>query len=166
MTVRGWLQKAWAVGPCRGWLRATVMIVGLVCAASTTGCMSARTKSYEYLQTTRHPLPVRAAATVGEIAGFIAGVPLTVLLLPVTVPAVLLSDFEDPYRVVGYPSVALSEIGAAALGGPVDLLFGEDDADGKAEAEHPDRGPGPSPRKPDQRRRGRGPQERPPPADR
>ncbi len=143
-------------------LRALILVVGLGCATSATGCASARSKSYEYLQTNKHPRPVRAAATLGEITGFIAGLPFTVLLLPFTVPAVLLSEFEDPYRAVAYPSVALSEVGAAVFGSPIDLLFDENDEAAKVPSQP---AADPSAGEPEDRRRRRGREDRAPPRD-
>ena len=145
--------------------RGLVLALAIVLALGS-GCATTRARHHEYLQTQRHPVAVRASATLGEVVGFIVGLPFTVLAFPVSVPYALLSDLEDPYRAAVYPSVALSEVGATVFGAPVDAVLGQEEA-----PETPAAVETPAPAEPEEeaetprRRRGGTPRSAPPEGD-
>lgn len=84
------------------------------------GCASIPATAWE-LRREESPLPVRAAASLGDTVGFVAAVPLSVALMPVTVPLVHIFDVGDPYALLFLPSLKVGELLSVLTGGAVDL---------------------------------------------
>ena len=64
-------------------------------------------------------------ATVGAVLGGVAGVPLALLALPVTLPtAIALSDGDMMMLLPLVPMLITAEVGAILIGGPAWLICG------------------------------------------
>lgn len=127
------------------------LVVGL------QGCASLGDAAHK-LRSEDRPLPVRSAAYVGDTAGFVAAVPVSVALFPILVPVVHLVDVGDPYALLFLPSIKFGELLSVILGAPIDLVLslfvggpeeepapeeGETEPQPKAPEETAPSGPGP-----------------------
>lgn len=73
-----------------------------------------------------HTVIVRGTGKIGGAIGFIAGIPIDIVALPVTYPFYLYQDSVDPETTdfsstILFPSFALLQVGSL-LAAPVDLL--------------------------------------------
>lgn len=99
----------------------SILVVFL--AASLSGCASFSLAETSWkLRSKEKPAAVRATASFGDTLGFVAFLPISIILMPITIPVVHIFDVGDSYGLLFYPSVKGGELVSILLGAPVDLV--------------------------------------------